>query len=84
MVLNIKDFPEIEKKIAGAETPEELHQYLQTYTGPGVGTMYDEDTKKIVIADGWAPDVDGNVLNILENTGPATGKVLKDGVITPV
>ena len=46
--------------------------------------MYDEDTKKIVIADGWAPDVDGNVLNILENTGPAAGKVLKDGVITPV
>ena len=84
LMVNIKDIPELEKYLAGIEEGPGKELTIQDYTGPAVGLMWDADAKKLVIADGWAPDVNGNILNIEQSTGPATGMVLKDGVITPV
>lgn len=79
---NLKDFPAIEKEFA-AVVDEPGHEVLEAkYCGPNTGLIYDEATKKIKVHSEWAPDADGNIVNILKNTGPATGKTLHDdGVI---
>lgn len=89
---NVKDLPRLEAKINEAfahanddqEAAAHFDAVLQQITGPATGLSWDDVTHKLNIVSSWAPDTDGNILNILENTGPATGKVLKDGVITPL
>ena len=35
---------------------------LDSYTGPATGLVYDEDTKKLHIADGWHADENGYIV----------------------
>lgn len=82
---NLSDLPAIEAELTEAykadRESEDYDNLLQKYTGPATGLMYDEDSGKVEISEDWAPDEEGNILKIDEATGPATGKVLKDGVI---
>ena len=39
-----------------------LSEALQKYTGPGVGLVWDDASKKLNVADGWHVDADGNVV----------------------
>lgn len=70
-MVNKRDFAAIEAEIKASGCDEEV---LQKYTGPGVGLMYD-DKAGLKVAEGWAFDVEGNLLNIEQATGPATGMI---------
>lgn len=43
---------------------------LQNYTGPGVGLIYDDDTRTLKYADGWVEGPDGNIVKADDITGP--------------
>ena len=61
--LNTKDFPKYEQEINGVKSMgAELHHALSKYTGPDVGTEWDDKTGKLSIAPGWHADADGNVV----------------------
>lgn len=91
-MINISEIEEIEQKInrryekrnESEEAYEKFMNTLSKYTGPATGLIWDENTKKVTIAATHAPDTEGNILNISEATGPATGKAVVDGVITQV
>ena len=58
--LNVKDFPKYEKEINSVKSMDaELQHALSKYTGPAVGTEWDD---KISIVPGWHADADGNVV----------------------
>lgn len=63
MALNIKDFPkyEAEFKAAGKDAAK-LQRAAEKYTGPDLGTEYDDKTGKLSIVPGWHADSDGNVV----------------------
>lgn len=63
MALNIKDFPkyEAEFKAAGKDAAK-LQRAAEKYTGPDLGTEYDDKTGKLSIVPGWHADADGFVV----------------------
>ena len=86
MKVNVKDFPEIEAKLASiTDFEDEANKdYLNTHTGPSVGIEWDDETKKLVIVPGWAEDQDGYVVNIAASTGPGSprhGRLNDDGIV---
>ena len=61
--LNVKDFPKYEQEINSVKSMDaELHHALSKYTGPAVGTEWDDKTGKLSIVPGWHADADGNVV----------------------
>lgn len=83
---NEKDIDRLVAELAQAqaEDGERYEKLLEKYTGPATGLMYDDETYELTIASTFAPDEDGNIVNILDNTGPAMGKVLRNGRIVRV
>ena len=63
MALNIKDFPkyEAEFKAAGKDAAK-IQRAVEKYTGPDLGTEYDDETGKLSIVPGWHADADGFVV----------------------
>ena len=39
-----------------------LSEALQKYTGPGVGLVWDDETGKLNVAEGWSVDHNGNIV----------------------
>lgn len=61
--LNVKDFPKYEQEINSVKSMgAELHHALSKYTGPDLGTEYDDETGKLSIVPGWHADADGFVV----------------------
>lgn len=83
-MMNLKDIPTLEAELSSLQDGPGKTARIDEVTGPAVGLVWDDDAKKINIAEGWAPDLNGNILNIDDATGPATGMILRDGVIVPV
>lgn len=67
-MVNVKDFEKIEEKLRKAEG-QEYFRLNQELTGPEFGIYYDEDEKKLKIAEDWTIDLDGNVVPC-SNFGP--------------
>lgn len=61
-VVNVKDFPELEKKLAGMFKPGGIAGNAANFEGPGTGIDFNPDTGKISIAKGWHADENGNVV----------------------
>ena len=63
MALNIKDFPKYEAEFrAAGKDAAKIQRAVEKYTGPDVGTEYDDETGKLSIAPGWHADADGFVV----------------------
>ena len=62
MALNIKDFPKYEAEFAAAgKDAAKIQRAVEKYTGPDLGTEYDDETCKLSIVPGWHADADGFV-----------------------
>ena len=63
MALNIKDFPKYEAEFAAAgKDAAKIQRAVEKYTGPDLGTEYDDKTGKLSIVPGWHADADGNIV----------------------
>lgn len=63
MALNIKDFPKYEEEFAAAgKDAAKIQRAVEKYTGPDLGTEYDDETGKLSIVPGWHEDADGFVV----------------------
>lgn len=68
---NKKDIPMLEEKLVSAAVGGEIPQDLMdSITGPGTGLLYDEDSAKLRLADGWIFDDEGNIVERDSVTGP--------------
>lgn len=83
--MNKKQIKEFEARIqraieeAGTDETPEIERMLQEVTGPGVGLIYNPETRKLRLANGWIFDNDGNVVRLDDVTGPGTGMIYRDG-----
>lgn len=63
MALNTKDFPAIEAEFkAAGKDAARIQRAVEKYTGPDLGTEYDDKTGKLYIVPGWHADADGFVV----------------------
>lgn len=60
--VNVKDIPGMEAEIRAVEGEPGQQELLQRYTGPDVGLEYDDETDRLLIADGWHADENGFVV----------------------
>lgn len=93
-MLNVKDIPKytaeiraaIDEAIASYGTPNSpaVDELVAKYTGPATGLWWDAGKKSLFIAKGWCEDEDGNIVDPVECTGPATGLEYRDGKVRRV
>lgn len=60
--VNQKDIPKMEAEIKAAEGEPGQQELLQRYSGPDTGLEYDDETDRLLIADGWHADASGNIV----------------------
>lgn len=88
-MVNVSQIPEIEKNIQNLiirdntdESPA-VTEYIMEVTGPASGIIYKPGENgamgKIVIAEGYAPLPNGDIVKLDDATGPATGMIYRDG-----
>ena len=61
-VVNVKDFPELEKELAGKFKEGGIMGNAALLEGPDTGIDFDPDTGKIKIANGWHADENGDIV----------------------
>lgn len=61
-VVNVKDFPELEKELAGKFKKGGIMGNAANFEGPDTGIDFDPDTGKIAIAHGWHADENGDIV----------------------
>lgn len=57
---------------------------ISEFTGPGTGLVWNAGNRTLTIAKGYCLDEDGNVVNPVDITGPATGLEYRDGRVVKV
>ena len=67
---NKKDIARMEVELKESIGGPNYDTLLQDYTGPGVGLIWDEDTGKLRLADGWIFDDNGDIVEKDAVTGP--------------
>lgn len=88
-MMNRNEIPAAEAKIKaeiaerGTSECKEVEALIDTYIGPATGLVWDEDTEKLELAEGYIFDNDGNVVLLDDVTGPGTGMIYKDGKLVP-
>lgn len=86
---NMSELPELEARINNAyehrndseEATEHFNAVIQDITGPNGGLEWDDKTYKLGVSDLWAPNENGDILEISKHTGPAGEYNLVDGVL---
>lgn len=62
-MINVNDFEKYENEIASVKNnAAELWRVLAKYTGPDVGTEWDDEAMTLSIVPGWHVDEDGFVV----------------------
>lgn len=61
-IINVRDFPELEKKMADYFKKGGIVGNASQFEGPGTGLDFNPDTGKIRIANGFHADENGNVV----------------------
>ncbi len=88
-MINRREIPAAEAKIKakiaerGTAECKEVEALIDTYTGPAVGLVWNEDAEKLELAEGYIFDDDGNIVPLDDVTGPGTGMIYKDGKLVP-
>ena len=88
-MMNKNEIPGAEAKIRemikemGTAECREVEALIDFYTGPATGLVWEEDTEKLELAEGYIFDNDGNVVLLDDVTGPGTGMIYKDGKLVP-
>lgn len=59
--MNVKDIPEIEKKLRAAIRTNTFADFASQYEGPAFGIDFDEKTGKVNIHSGWYVDENGDI-----------------------
>ena len=83
------EIPKLEaeiKAMIAAEKDDEspnVVELVQNITGPNAGLIYDPESGKLELAEGYIFDNDGNVVLLDDVTGPGTGMIYKDGKLVP-
>lgn len=63
MALNIHDFPKYEVELNNPKNDEAmLKRAIEKYTGPALGTEWDDKTGKLSIVPGWHAEADGTIV----------------------
>ena len=88
-MINKREIPEMEMKIKaeiverGTSECKEVEALIDNYTGPAVGLVWNENSEKLELAEGYIFDDDGNVVLLDDVTDPSTGMIYKDGKLVP-
>lgn len=79
MKYNKRNIPKFEAEIKalieqeGSDETARVEALVQKYTGPGVGLVYDPETGKLNLAEGWVFDKNGDIVRLDDITGPGVG-----------
>lgn len=88
-MLNVKDLDRYNAEInavidaSGADSDKAM-DIIAEYTGPETGLWWNQGDRKLCIAKGWCEDEDGNIVDPVECTGPATGLEYRNGKVRRV
>ena len=88
-MLNVKDIEKYTAEInaaidaSGADSDAAI-DLIAEYTGPETGLWWNAGDRKLCIAKGWCEDEDGNIVDPVECTGPATGLEFRNGKVRRV
>lgn len=88
-MLNVKDLDRYNAEINaiidtyGADSDKAMEIFSE-YTGPETGLYWNKADRKLCITKGWCEDEDGNIVDPVECTGPATGLEYRNGKVRRV
>ena len=76
---NRRDIPKLEAEIKalikaeGSDETKSVEDLVSEYTGPSTGLIYNTETGKLELAEGYVFDANGDVVLLDDITGPGVG-----------
>ena len=88
-IINKREIPEMEKKIKeliiaeGSDETRKVEELVQRITGPAAGLIYDPNTGRLKLAEGYILDNGGNLVLLDNVNNPGAGMIYRDGKLVP-